>query len=263
MTLLAYERAKLFGKYLVLSTKYKLQKIQIKDCVASWLKNQFVAQRLASFAIITAMLPITVSPVIAPKNVTGETYKSNIVIDINKATLLSSAASHSEIVPGESQVQRTERENAEAQAKARAEAEARAQLAAASRNTVTRERRVYNDPSNFDSIYARAEAAYGVDARLLRAVHMVETGGSGSTSRTSYAGAQGPMQFLPSTWRHYGVDANGDGVADINNVEDAIFSAAKYLKACGYPDVRKALWGYNPSTSYYNKVMSYAHSYGM
>jgi membrane-bound lytic murein transglycosylase B len=71
------------------------------------------------------------------------------------------------------------------------------------------------------------------------------------------------MQFLPSTWKHYGVDGNGDGVADITNVNDAIFSAANYLKACGYPNIKSALWGYNPSTRYYTKVMTKAQSFGL
>ena len=168
------------------------------------------------------------------------------------------------IVPGESTIQRQAREQAEAEVKAKAEAD-RLRIEAESapkRNTISREKRVYNDPSNFDAIYMRAEDRYGVDWRILKAVHYIETGGSGSTSRSSYAGAQGPMQFLPSTWRRYGVDGNGDGVADITNVEDAIYSAAAYLQVCGNPDVKKALWGYNPSSAYFRKVMDVAASLG-
>lgn len=221
-------------------------------------KNQFMAQKLASFALITAMLPIGILPVATPKTVIDDNYKSHVVIDTSRADLLDSNIKIVQIVPGESQVQIIEREKAEAEAKAAAEAKAK--LATSSRNIVSRERRTYNDPSDFDGIYARAQAAYGVDARLLKAIHQVETGGSGSTGLTNHSGsgATGPMQFMPSTWRRHGVDGNGDGIADINNVEDAIFSAAAYLKACGYPNVKKALWGYNPSTAYYNKVMRIA-----
>ena len=128
--------------------------------------------------------------------------------------------------------------------------------------TLAREYRVYSDPVNFDSIYQNAGAAYGVDPSIIKAIHIVETGASGSTYRSNASGATGPMQFLPSTWRRHGVDGDGDGQADIGNVTDAIFSAAKYLKDCGYPNLKKALWGYNPSNSYYNKVLGIATSFG-
>ena len=207
--------------------------------------------------MVAALLPVTIVSAVPQVSVssTNEAFASNIKLATNSPSVLISDSKTSQIKPGESKIEREDREKAEAQAKAQAEAN--------SRNTVSREsRRIYNDPSNFDEIYSRAGQAYGVDPRLIKAVHTVETGASGSTSRSSYAGAQGPMQFLPSTWRRHGVDGNGDGNADITNVEDAIFSAAKYLKDCGYPDVRKALWGYNPSSSYYNKVMGVAHSLG-
>lgn len=162
-----------------------------------------------------------------------------------------------EIVPGESMTQKLAREEAELKAKAEAEKNY------ALRNTISRERRVYLDPSDLSPVYMAAEAMFGVDSRLLESIHYVETGRSGSTSKTSYAGATGPMQFLPSTFRRYAVDGNSDGIKDINNVEDAIFSAANYLKACGYPNIKKALWGYNPSQYYYTKVASVAKSLGM
>lgn len=184
--------------------------------------------------------------------------KNQIVLAFDSGDLIQSRHSIPQIIPGESALQKAERE-----AREKVEAEAKAQAEAKQRETVSREKRVYNDPSNFGEIYERAGAAFGVDPRLLEAIHQVETGKSGSTSRHSFAGATGPMQFLPSTFRHYGVDGNGDGIKDVTNVEDAIFAAASYLKACGYPDVRKALWGYNPSQSYYNKVVSVARSIGM
>lgn len=178
---------------------------------------------------------------------------ASVKLDTSSHKVITIDSAKPEIKPGESQVQREAREKAEAEAKAKAEAAA----AAAARNTISRGTRIiYSDPSDFVSIYKRAEAAYGVDWKLLNAIHYVETGASGSTYKANPSGATGPMQFLPSTFRRHGVDGNGDGIKDIGNVEDAIFSAAAYLKACGYPDVKKALWGYNPSSSYYNKVMS-------
>lgn len=158
------------------------------------------------------------------------------------------------IVPGESVVQKTEREAALAKA-----AEEKAVALKKKSNTI----RVYSDPSNFDVIYQKAGAEFGVDPTLLKAIHTIETGASGSTNRSNPSGATGPMQFLPSTFRRHAVDGNGDGVKDIGNVEDAVFSAASYLKACGYPDIKKALWGYNPSTRYFTKVISLARSFGM
>ncbi len=237
--------------------------------ITNWSKKQLVAKRVASIVFVSAMLPLTISPIATPLISEGKnSYEPNLRLDITSSQLVGEKREIPVIVPGESLADKQAREAAEkaaAEAKAASLAKAKADAeAAAQRNTVSRERRVYSDPSNFDEIYQRASwSVGGLDPRLLKAIHQVETGGSGSTSRTSYAGAQGPMQFLPSTWSRYGVDGNGDGVADINNVEDAIFTAAKYLKACGYPDIKKALWGYNPSTAYYNKVISIAHSYGM
>lgn len=229
--------------------------------------NSLPLHRMASFLLLTMMLPMVYTPSVSTENVVLDKKENNLKLSISSPNVVLAADKVSTIVPGESKIDREAREareKAEAEARARAEAEARARADAAARqaaasrnrNVATRENRVYSDPSDFGQIYARAGSAYGVDPRLLRAVHLTETGGSGSTAVRSYAGAQGPMQFLPSTWRSYGVDGNGDGVADINNVEDAIFAAAKYLKACGYPDVKKALWGYNPSHAYYNKVTS-------
>jgi len=196
---------------------------------------------------------------------------SNVVLSTALASAVTLKSDLPKIVPGESKINRENRLKEEAAAKKAAEKAAQIAAVQASqkatevnRETVSRGVRItYSDPVNFNDIYQRAGSMFGVNPILLKAVHTVETGASGSTSRSSYAGAVGPMQFLPSTFYHYGVDGNGDGRADITNVSDAIFTAAKYLKACGYPDVRKALWGYNPSASYYNKVMGIAYSFGM
>lgn len=234
--------------------------VNLKTNLWSFVKNVTSTSklhRMSSFIILSFLLPVIISPnaslIGADK---AEAEKSEIKLSIDSPTLLVSGNKISQIQPGESLTDKQAREKAEADAKAAAEAKAKI----VNRNVVARENRVYNDPSDFGSIYSRAEAVYGVDARILRAIHQVETGGSGSTGLTNHtgSGAQGPMQFLPPTFRSHGVDGNGDGIKDINNVEDAIFSAAAYLRACGYPNIQKALWGYNPSTSYYNKVMRIA-----
>lgn len=211
-----------------------------------------IMTNLKAVLLMTMLLTSVASiNVVRAQGINQKTEDINIKLDTSSHKILNATLDKPEIKPGESKVQREARVVAEAEAKAKAEAATKA------RNTVSRESRItYVDPSDFVSIYKRAEAAYGVDWKLLNAIHQVETGASGSTLRANPSGATGPMQFLPSTFRRHGVDGNGDGIKDIGNVEDAIFSAAAYLKACGYPDVKKALWGYNPSTSYYNKVMS-------
>jgi len=231
-----------------------------KKRISTVLEKIQLKRRIMSGILMSALLPIYMMPSMATPIVPEVKDKAvPVSIDLSSAKIFAERKSIA-IVPGESRTDRENREKAEAAAKAQAEANAKAQ----SRNLVSRERRVYNDPSDFDAIYLRAQNAYGVDALILKAVHTVETGRSGSTGLTNHtgSGATGPMQFMPSTWRRHGVDGNGDGIADISNVEDAIFSAAAYLKACGYPNVQKALWGYNPSTSYYNKVMGIARSFG-
>jgi hypothetical protein len=74
--------------------------------------------------------------------------------------------------------------------------------------------------------------------------------------------AVGPMQFIPSTWRTWGVDGNGDGVADPNNVFDAALAAAHYLCADGRDlavagDMDRAILGYNHSQAYLDLVRAW------
>ena len=99
--------------------------------------------------------------------------------------------------------------------------------------------------------YEAAEAEFGVPWQYLAAVHLTETR-MGRIRGTSTAGAQGPMQFLPSTWEAY-------GEGDINDTGDAIRAAARYLKANGAPErMADALYRYNPTPKYVNAVTAYA-----
>lgn len=74
----------------------------------------------------------------------------------------------------------------------------------------------------------------------------------------SYAGAFGISQFLPSSYSKWAIDGNNDGIIDLYNVEDAIFSAANYLSKHGWGDDslsrRKAVYAYNHSTIYVNTI---------
>jgi murein DD-endopeptidase MepM/ murein hydrolase activator NlpD len=84
-------------------------------------------------------------------------------------------------------------------------------------------------------IYQAAGTQYGVPWQVLAAINEIETD-YGRNLSVSTANAVGWMQFLPSTWKTYGVDANHDGVKDPYNPVDAIFAAARYLKAAGATD---------------------------
>jgi soluble lytic murein transglycosylase-like protein len=107
-------------------------------------------------------------------------------------------------------------------------------------------------------IYRNAGYQYGIDWRVLAAINRVETN-FGHNTHVSSAGAVGWMQFLPSTWRRWGVDASGDGVADPYDPQDAIFSAARYLDAAGArSDLRRAIFAYNHADWYVNEILSIA-----
>jgi murein DD-endopeptidase MepM/ murein hydrolase activator NlpD len=103
-------------------------------------------------------------------------------------------------------------------------------------------------------IYQAAGTQYGVRWEHLAAINEIETD-YGRNLNVSSAGAVGWMQFMPATWRAYGVDANRDGVEDPYNPVDAIFAAARYLKAAGYADdVDRALFAYNHADWYVDSV---------
>ena len=100
--------------------------------------------------------------------------------------------------------------------------------------------------------YRAGEAETGVPWQYLAAVHLVETR-MGRIRGTSDAGAQGPMQFLPSTWAAYGQGG------DVNSNHDAILTAARYLHRNGAPaDLHRALWNYNHDDRYADAVTLYA-----
>jgi membrane-bound lytic murein transglycosylase B len=114
-------------------------------------------------------------------------------------------------------------------------------------------------------IFQRAADAYGLGpqgAAVLASINGIESA-FGSNMGPSSAGAIGWMQFLPSTWESYGVDANGDGVSDPYNPEDAIFAAASYLSAAGMPaDTYGAIFAYNHADWYVAEVLANAACYG-
>lgn len=119
-------------------------------------------------------------------------------------------------------------------------------------------------PDKFLPMYQGAASQFGLGDNgwaYLAAIHEVETAFSTNTNDSS-AGAQGPMQFMPATWAGYGVDADGDGVKNIQSNKDAIYGAAKYLKASGAPgDWYKAIYAYNHADWYVQKVKARAKEF--
>jgi murein DD-endopeptidase MepM/ murein hydrolase activator NlpD len=113
-------------------------------------------------------------------------------------------------------------------------------------------------PQYLVPIYEAAGARYGIRWDVLAAINEVETA-FGRHLAVSSAGARGWMQFMPSTWRRFAVDANGDGRLDPNDPRDAIFSAARYLRAAGgRTDIRRALFAYNHAAWYVDLVLTRA-----
>jgi hypothetical protein len=111
-------------------------------------------------------------------------------------------------------------------------------------------------------IYQACGTEYGIPWEVLAAINKIETG-FGTNLNVSSAGAVGWMQFLPSSWETYGVDANGDGRKDPYNPVDAICAAARYLKiAGGADDLYNAILAYNHADWYAQEVLLYARAYG-
>ena len=109
-------------------------------------------------------------------------------------------------------------------------------------------------------IYQAAGIEYGVRWEVLAAINEIETD-YGRNLNVSSAGAQGWMQFMPATWETYGTDANRDGDRDPYNPVDAIFAAAKYLKAAGAEtDLRRAIFAYNHADWYVADVLERAEA---
>ena len=111
-------------------------------------------------------------------------------------------------------------------------------------------------------IYQAAGVQYGVRWEVLAAINEIETD-YGRNLSVSSAGALGWMQFMPDSWKRYGVDANRDGRKDPFNPVDAIFAAARYLHAAGADeDLRRAIFAYNHADWYVESVLMRARLIG-
>jgi membrane-bound lytic murein transglycosylase B len=106
-------------------------------------------------------------------------------------------------------------------------------------------------PATLRGFFEAAQARFGVPWQYLAAIELVETK-FGRVAGLSTAGAEGPMQFMPSTWQRY-------GRGNVHDPHDAIFGAARFLVAAGARgDMAAALYHYNPSSDYVRAVTDYA-----
>ncbi len=126
-------------------------------------------------------------------------------------------------------------------------------------------------PADMLKLYQEAaKTCPGMDWTLLAGVGKTETNHGRSTlpgvhSGANFAGAMGPMQFLRATWDAFHLPSLPN---DPYDPRAAVFAAAHYLCSNGggggtEARVRQALWAYNPSTAYVNKVLGWAHQYAV
>lgn len=186
-----------------------------------------------------------------------------LALDTTKPQALKSLEKevHIKILPGESKVDREARLAREAAEAARIAAQRKIGSVRAAATTTS------CDPNvNKQAVYLAASARFGIPWQILAAVHSMESGNRVCVTARSSAGAQGPFQFMPSTFRAYAVDGDGDGVANIHNFYDAAHSAARYLAANGAGQgpagVRNALFRYNHANWYVEKVLNIARTWG-
>jgi membrane-bound lytic murein transglycosylase B len=100
--------------------------------------------------------------------------------------------------------------------------------------------------------YAAAQRRFGIDWSILASVNFVESA-FGRIRSASQAGARGPMQFLPSTWRAFGMGGS------VEDPRDAILAAANLLRHDGAPrHLDRALFAYNHSTAYVRAIRRFA-----
>jgi hypothetical protein len=125
-------------------------------------------------------------------------------------------------------------------------------------------------PADYFPWLTEAAAKYHLGPRgpsIVAAIHYVESDWDRSPlpgvapGTHNYMGAEGPGQFLESSWAAYGVDADGDGVKDAYSISDAVFATARLLHADGAPrDWPDAIYDYNHAWWYVHEVLAKAAS---
>ena len=112
------------------------------------------------------------------------------------------------------------------------------------------------------ALWLRAGSAYAIPWQVLAAINKIESN-FGRNMGPSSAGAVGWMQFMPDTWLRWGMDGDGDGMADPWNPVDAVHAAARYLAAAdGRTDISRAIFAYNHAQWYVDDVLQLAAMFG-
>ena len=204
--------------------------------------------------IFLGFLTLLPKTIFADLNAPTEIVKTNIVFDFNSPEPVKSSLNNPiNIIVGESRYEQKIRSDQK-------QKELKLSKNIKKREVINRESIDRTSGPSIEekrSIVKEIAAKNSFDWRILEAVWEVESGKSWDRSVTSYAGAQGPMQFLPSTFRHY--SAPGD---NINSARDSLEAGAKLLSSAGAANgnVDKALFAYNHSTAYVTKVKRIASS---
>lgn len=182
--------------------------------------------------------------------VASETSKMPELTSLTNSSIVDTAPKTVEITVTESEYQKQQKDTA-----ARIAAQIAKLAATAAKNNVTSEEKLL--------WVQKAASAYGIDWRVLAAVWQKESGQQFYTTVRSSAGAQGPCQFMPGTWKGYAKDGNGDGVKDVYDARDCLFAAADLLARNGGSsgNYYKALLSYNHATWYVEAVLKLAYSY--
>jgi Transglycosylase SLT domain len=122
-------------------------------------------------------------------------------------------------------------------------------------------------PTTYIQLFKASAARYcpGLSWTVLAAIGQIESG-DGANEGPSSAGALGPMQFLPSTWARWGIDAFGfTGPPNVMNPYDAVPSAARLLcadgAAAGGKSLSRAIFDYNHADWYVSEVLALATEY--
>jgi hypothetical protein len=121
-------------------------------------------------------------------------------------------------------------------------------------------------PGNYIDLFRESAARYcpGMSWTVLAAIGQIESGDGANTGPSS-AGAEGPMQFLPSTWQEWGITAFGEpGPPNILDPYDAVPSAARLLCAAGAATpagLPRAIFAYNHADWYVAEVLALARQY--
>jgi hypothetical protein len=121
-------------------------------------------------------------------------------------------------------------------------------------------------PRSYLELFRESAARYcpGMSWTVLAAIGQIESG-FGANNGPSSAGALGPMQFLPSTWREWGISAFGEpGPPNVMDPYDAVPSAARYLCAAGAgtpAGLARAIFAYNHADWYVAEVLALARQY--